>query len=114
MVKPVHKALRATLLTLVVLGTGACAILAFTSGCAGDLKTGAVGSSQRALELESLSLIPGALGLGAGALFVWFRSAATPTRRFTNALGFALLGMVVLWLAGMQLQLWGTRECWAP
>jgi len=86
-------------------------IMMFKAGCAGDTKGGAYGDPLRALELEGMALFTLILSAVFGVAGIMCVS------RFTNrgAIGaaFGLLALVILWLAGIQLESWAVQSCFA-
>ena len=89
-------------------------LLLFQAGCAGDTKAGVLGNPLRALELESLSLLPFVGGLVAGAACISLGVKASRSNRVANGAAFAVFGGFLLWLLGIQFEHWGLNSCFKP
>jgi hypothetical protein len=78
--------------------------LLFRAGCAGDLKTGSLGDPQRALDLEYVALPFFLVGVVAATASIAMRSGGL-------AVAALLLGGPLLWLLGIQFEVWGVQQC---
>jgi hypothetical protein len=78
--------------------------LQFRAGCAGDLKTGTLGDPQRALALEHAALLPFLFSVvvGIASIAMW---------RVGFAVLALLIGVPLLWLLGIQIEVWGVQYC---
>ncbi len=94
---------------LFAVGATLTLFILYKAGCAGDPKGGTLGSPVRALELESYSLMPMLLSVASGAIAVGLQSKSA--HRAAQGGAFALLVIVCLWLAGMQIEIWGVQSC---
>lgn len=90
-----------------------CTDLAFTykAGCSGDLKGGTVGNFQEALNYESI----GFLFLVIGVLTASVTASIVGTLRPVFRLAQGLIAFAVIWILmfilGMQIEIWGNRTC---
>jgi hypothetical protein len=85
--------------------------LLFKAGCLGDIKGGALGDPSAALHLEALALAPALLALAAGACTVWLLAGRGVGGRIALTAAWLIFGGVLLWIAGVQMQAWGTQAC---
>jgi hypothetical protein len=99
---------------LVVLSLASLALslwLMFQAGCAGDLKTGSLGDPQRALAFEHAALSLFLFGiLGAIASIAASKGLAVP-QRIGLVAAAVLFGVPMLWLLGIQFEVWGVQHC---
>ena len=79
------------------------------AGCAGDPKGGSLGDPIRALQLESVALLPLLLSAVSGGAAVGLISQSI--NRVAHGVAFALLALICLWLAGMEIEIWGVQSC---
>ena len=84
----------------------------FKSGCAGDIKGGALGNLVRAQELEGLGNIISVLSAAFGGAAYGLVSRSR--NRIAHSVAFALFSLVCFWLAGMQFNTWGVQSCFQP
>lgn len=84
---------------------------AFQAGCAGDPKTGTLGNPVRALEIEAQSVSFFLLGLLAVVALIALRRGVALHDRIKYSLAFLFLGSPLLWLLAIQVELWGTKQC---
>ena len=89
---------------------GAC-YFAFQSGCAGDLKGGALGDPILALYLSNISFALQALGLVLGAFAIASCNLLSGSERLNSAIAFVFLFAVLAWMAGVQLEAMGVEAC---
>lgn len=87
--------------------------LSFQAGCAGDVKTGAIGNPSLALEVENSAFSIMFLGLVLGAFAIAFRTTGV-AQRVTNGLGFVIIGFILFWLLSLQLESYGVHSCFKP
>jgi|SRR5215467_2541024 len=85
--------------------------LLFRSGCAGDLKTGSLGDPHLALELEKAALPFFVFGLICPLALIALLRHLSVQRRIAIAAAIVLLGVPVLWLVGVQFEVWGVQHC---
>ena len=85
--------------------------LSSAAGCAADLKGGTWGDPVRALELESLSLLPGlaALALAVTAPFIYLRKTIA-FRASLAVVAFVAVGASLL-LGGIEVEFSASHEC---
>lgn len=84
-------------------------IILFQAGCAGDVKTMALGDVRRALQLEGYGI--GAALVSAGLSAAAFIQISQSPRRVPQAITFALFLFVCLWIAGMEMETQGIQSC---
>lgn len=105
---------RLTLLIGALVFLGSCAAyysLSSAAGCAADLKGGTWGDPARALELESMALVPGlaALTLVVTAPFVYLRNAIA-VRALLAVVVFSVVA-AALFFAGIEAEFNASHEC---
>ena len=84
----------------------------FQAGCAGDPKGGSLGDPIRALELESVGLLPLLVSAASGGAALGLASQSI--HRIAHGAGFTLFTLICLWFAGMQFETWGVQSCFQP
>jgi len=97
---------------LFALSAAVALFILFKVGCAGDLKGGSLGDPIRALELEGVGLFP--LLVSAASCGATFGLVSQSIHRVAHGVGFALLALICLWFAGMELEIWGIQSCFQP
>ena len=85
----------------------------FQAGCAGDVKTGALGNPSLALEIESSAFSIMFLGLVLGAVAIALRTSGWALR-VANGLGFVTIGFILFWLLSLRLESFGVHSCFKP
>jgi len=85
----------------------------FQAGCAGDVKSGALGNPSLALEIENSAFSFMFFGLVLGAFAIALRTSGVP-QRVANGLGFIVIGFVLFWLLSWQLEALGVHSCLRP
>jgi hypothetical protein len=96
---------RVLLVALSVLCLALSYWLQFRAGCAGDVKSGALGDPQRALQLEYIAFPFFLLAVGAGVAVLLLYG------RLAIASAFFLIGGPLMWYLGVQLEVWGVQHC---
>ena len=92
-----------------VVCAGYALFLAFDSGCAGNVKTGAEGDPLRGLEFESYAF---GLSLLAAVIAAYALSATLKLKyRYAYGVGFGLAVMTILWIAAIQLEWYANQAC---
>lgn len=94
---------------LFVIGAILSLFIMFKAGCAGDLKGGSLGDPVRVLQLEGYSLFPLLLSAVTGGAAISMMSKSV--HRVAQGVAFATFTLPCLWLAGMQLEIWGVQSC---
>jgi len=90
---------------------GGYLILMYKAGCAGDLKSGTSGDTQKALLFESYGLPCMLLLMLLAAVSAFVRKKNGTTKRLAFAVFvFLVIGALAL-LAGIQVELFGNRAC---
>ena len=87
--------------------------LSFQAGCAGNVKTGALGNPSLALEIENTAFSIMFLGLVLGAFSIAFRNSSV-AQRFRYGLGFVIISFILFWLLSLQLETFGVHSCFKP
>jgi len=85
----------------------------FQAGCAGDLKSGALGNPSLALEMENTAFSIMFLGLVLGAFAITLSTSGV-AQRVANGLGFIIIGFILFWLLSWQLGALGVHSCLKP
>jgi len=94
---------------LFVIGASLSLFIMFKAGCAGDPKGGSLGDPIRALQLEGYSFFPLLLSAVTGGAAIGMMSKSI--HRVAQGVAFAMLALFCLWIAGMQLEIWGVQSC---
>ncbi|MEQ1663072.1 MAG: hypothetical protein ABL877_10310 [Thiobacillus sp.] len=94
---------------LFVIGASLYLFIMFKAGCAGDAKGGSLGDPTRALQLEGYSFYPLLLSAGTGGAAIGMISKSI--HRVAQGVAFATFALSCLWIAGMQLEIWGVQSC---
>ncbi|GJI93259.1 hypothetical protein [Duganella hordei] len=84
-------------------------IMMFKAGCAGDPKGGSYGDPASVLELEGSAFVLHILSAAFGGVGVACISKST--NRGAVSVAFALLVLMLLWFAGIQIEVWGVHSC---
>ena len=85
----------------------------FQAGCAGDVKTGALGNPSLALQIENFAFSIMFLGLVLGAFAIALRTSGV-AKCVANGLGFVIIGFILFWLLSWQLEAFGVHSCFKP
>ena len=86
----------------------------FKAGCAGDPKTGTLGSPASALEIEATAALPFVVSLVCAAIAVGLSGiAASLSRQIAFARVFVPIAGVFCWLLSMRIEWWGSQSCFA-
>ncbi|WP_028102413.1 hypothetical protein [Pseudoduganella violaceinigra] len=96
-------------LLLFAIAAAVSLLISFKAGCAGDTKGGSYGDPVRAIALEDFAFFSMILSSIFGGAAVACMSR--PSYRGGAAVGFALLVLMVLWLAGLQVEDWAVHSC---
>lgn len=85
--------------------------LSFRAGCAGDMKTGAVGDIQLAMQFGTAAIVAMLAGMSLGAAAFLVRSDVVLSQRSAHALAWFCFSGVFTWLAAFQAEVWGVQSC---
>ena len=94
---------------LFAVGTVLSLLIMFQAGCAGDPKTGSLGDPVRALQMENIAFFSLLFSVSIGG--VAFGLGSYSPHRVSHGLSFAFLGMMVLWVIGIQISILGIQSC---
>jgi hypothetical protein len=84
-------------------------MLMYMAGCIGDPKGGSYGDPVRALELEGYALFP--LIICATLAGIGISRRSRTNNRGAVGTAFALLWLILLWLAGIHMETWAVQTC---
>jgi hypothetical protein len=98
-------------MALSLVGIVASLIIAFSAGCAGDTKGGALGNPLRALQLENLSVVLLVLSLAVGSFGFVLRVSPSLEQRVAYAAAFFIFGSIALWFIAMVFEGKGVSSC---
>ena len=85
----------------------------YQAGCAGDLKTGALGDPSRALNIESTGVLFAWLGIGFLTIAVSVHTGLLVVRRIATVICTVVLSLAVFTYLGISAEVRGTQNCFA-
>jgi hypothetical protein len=98
-------------LVLTTASSAAYVYLAFTSGCAGDLKGGSLGNPHEALRIQGLSLAPMLIALLTITAMPFVAMQTTMLKRTLVSIALFLLGFAALQAGGIYAEIKGVQQC---
>ena len=102
-------------LLVIAVASGVAAVyLSYESGCAGDLKTGALGDPQLAMQIgnKANGTLLLAMLIGSSAFLVW--PSFIVSRRIKHAASWFFASAIALWASSFQAATAGTQACFPP